>query len=147
MKHSQIKTIKSFCANLFSKPDWRKVVDNIENGKDDFEVDNVRFISDDSIDQIQQDELANDKYILGCFNPWFVAEILGIDRDIIESMQNAEAYEAIGKLIISLGKLPELQEAYARADGYGHHFNTYDFTEKELTIDGDGTLYHVFDKH
>jgi hypothetical protein len=60
-------------------------------------------------------------------------------------MQKAEAYEAIGKLIISLCKLPELQEAYASADGYGHHFNSYDFEEKEITVDG--LTYYVFDNH
>ena len=28
-------------------------------------------------------------------------------------------------------------------DGYGHHFNHYDFSEEELWIDG--IMYHVFD--
>ena len=143
MKYSDVKKLKSFCAGLFSDPDYREVISHA--GEDDFEVDGVRFIADSSIDQIQQDELASDKYMLGCFNAWFISYVLGIDTDVIEAMQKAEAFEAIGKLIISMGKLDELQEAYSSADGYGHHFNGYDFGEEEITIDG--TLYHVFDNH
>lgn len=84
-------------------------------------------------------------YILGRFNASFLAGIIEIDCDVIEATQKAEAYEAIGKLVKSLGKLEEVAADYAYADGYGHHFNGYDFGEEELTIDG--KLYHVFDCH
>lgn len=143
MKFSEIKTVRKFCESLTSSPDWREVIESIESGEDDFEVDGVRFISDSTIDQIQQDELSSDEYILGCFNASFLAGILNIDQDVIDAMQKAEAYEAVGKLIISLGKLEELQAEYASADGYGHHFNSYDFGEEELMI-GE-SFYHVFD--
>lgn len=143
MKYSQVKTIKSFCANLFSEPDYREVIAHA--GEDDFEVDGVRFIRANAIDTIQCDELASDEYVLGCFNAWFLADVLGIDQDVIEAIQKAEAFEAIGKLIISMGKLEALQQAYSRADGYGHHFNSYDFSEEEIIIDG--IDYHVFDNH
>jgi hypothetical protein len=145
MKFSEIKAIKSFCADLLSTPDWKEVFENIIDGTDDFTVDNVRFIKSDCIDSILADELGNDDYILGCFNAWFVADVTGIDTDVIEAMQKVEAYEAIGKLIKSLGKLDVLATAYASADGYGHHFNGYDFGEEEISVDG--TLYHVFDNH
>lgn len=145
MKYSEIKNIKAFCADLFSSPDWREVVQCALDGEPDFEVDNVRFISDDEIDNIQEEELGNDDYILGCFNAWFIADITGIDQDVIEAMQKTKAFEAIGKLIKSMGKLADLQQAYASADGYGHHFNGYNSDEEEITIDG--TLYHVFDNH
>ena len=143
MKYSDVKRIKSFCAGLFSEPDYREVISHA--GEDDFEVDDVRFIADSAIDDIQQEELAGDEYVLGCFNAWFIADVLGIDCDVITAMQKAEAFEAIGKLIISLGKLESLQSAYASADGYGHHFNGYDFSEEEIEIDGQ--MYHVFDNH
>lgn len=143
MKFSQIKAIKSFCTGLFSTPDYREVLENMADGTDDFEVDNVRFIKSDCIDEILADELGSDNYMLGCFNAWFIADVTGIDTDVIEAMQKAEAYEAIGKLIKSLDKLEVLASAYASADGYGHHFNSYDFGEEELRIAG--TLYHVFD--
>ena len=145
MKYSELKTIKNFCNNLSSSPDWREVVAEIESGNADFEVNNVRFINSSDIDHIQCEELGNDEYILGCFNAWFIADVLGIDQDVIEAMQKVEAYEAVGKLIISLGKLEELQAAYASADGYGHHFNSYDFGDEELSVNGE--LYHVFDNH
>lgn len=143
LKFSEIKSIREFCNNLFSEPDWKEVVSNITQSEDDFEVDNVRFIKSDCIDSIQEEELGNDDYILGCFNDWFIADVTGIDTDVIEAMQKVEAYEAIGKLIKSLGKLSELQQAYASADGYGHHFNSYDGNEEELRIND--VTYHVFD--
>lgn len=145
MKKSDCKTIKNFCANLFSTPDWREVIGNIEAGEVDFTVDDVRFINSADIDRIQQDELSSDEYILGCFNADFLSSVLDIDQDVIAAMQKAEAFEAVGKLIISLGKLEELQEYYASADGYGHHFNRYDFGEEELRVNGE--TFHVFDNH
>lgn len=145
MNYSDIKKIKKLCNSLLSTPDWREVVINIENEMTDFEVDNVRFINSNGIDQIMQDELAGDAYILGCFNAWLLADVLGIDQDVIEAMQKAEAFEAIGKLVISLGKLEELQEEYARQDGLGAHFNRYDGSEEELNVNGE--LFHVFDNH
>ena len=144
MKYSQIKAIKTFCESLTSSPDWREVVLNIVQGINDFEVDNVRFINANDIDSIQEEELSSDLYVLGCFNAWFLADVLEIDQDVIESMQEAEAFEAIGKLIISLDKLGELQAAYSSADGYGHHFNNYDSSEEELRLK-DGTTFYAFD--
>lgn len=145
MKYSQAKAIRTFCSGLFSTPDYREVISEIESGNDDFEVDGVRFISDNVIASVLTDELESDLYILGCFNADFLAGVLEIDQAVIEAMQKAEAYEAIGKLIVSLGKAQELADEYAAADGYGHHFNGYDFGEEEITING--KLYHVFDCH
>ena len=145
MKYTEIKQLKSFCNNLISSPNWREVLENVQENNDDFEIDNVRFINSNEIDQIQQDELSSDEYILGCFNAWFIADVLNIDLDVIEAMQKSEAFEAIGKLIISMDKLEDLQEAYARADGYGHHFNHYDGSEEEIKILG--VTYYVFDNH
>lgn len=145
MKFSECKAIKSFCADLHSEPAWFEVAQNIIDDKDDFEVDNVRFIKSDCIDSILAEELGNDDYLLGCFNAWFIADVTDIDTDVIEAMQKAEAYEAVGKLIKSLDRLEVLASTYASADGYGHHFNGYDGDEEELRVAG--TLYHVFDNH
>ncbi len=101
-----------------------------------------RVIDEDYIDGIQQRELQDDEYTLGCFNAGFLSDILDIDYDVIEAMQQAEAFEAIGKLIISLGKVGELQEAYVRFDGYGHHFSHYDGSEEECSCT-EGN-FHVF---
>ena len=131
MKLSTIKAIKEFCTSEISVDAWREVAEEMSNDQSDFEVGNFRFIDSNEIDEIQQNELRGDKYILGCFNAGFVAGVLDMDSYVIESMQQAEAFEAIGKMIISMGKLEELQEAYQQADGYGHHFNHYDGNEYE----------------
>ena len=91
-----------------------------------------RFIRHDVIDDIMQDELSSDEWFLGAFNDYFLADVLDVDVDVIQSMQKAEAFEAIGKLIISTGKLEELQEKYVSSDGYGHHFAHYDGHECAL---------------
>ena len=142
MKKSQVANIKSFCENTIQIDDWREVVENIASGDTDFEVNDHRFIHTDDIDQIQQDELSGDLYALGCSNAGFLSYILEIDCDVIASMQQSGAYEAVGKLIISMGALEEIQSEYVSMDGYGNHFNHYDGNEHELdTPDG---MYHVF---
>ena len=111
-------------------------VEAMNNNDIDFFIDSdngeFRFIREDGIDKVQQSELGDDLYILGCFTPNFLAELLGIDEDVIQSMQDSEAFEALGKLIIRLGKLEQLQEDYASVDGYGHHFAHYDHEEHEI---------------
>ena len=143
MKYSEIKNLKEFCNGLHSEPDWREVLQNALDDADDFEVSNVRFISDSAIDSIQQDELSSDLYCLGCFNADFLADYLPIDAEDIKNIQDAGAYEAIGKMILPV--IEDVQKGYASADGYGHHFNHYDFNEDEIFINGN--LYHVFDNH
>lgn len=121
MKLSEIKEVKNLADDQ-----WREAVEQMLDEEPDFEVNDFRFIHQDSIDKIQQEELSDDEYILGCFNDWFLADILGINFDTVQTMQKKECFEALGKLVIDLGKLEELQEKYAREDGYGHHFSHYD---------------------
>ena len=143
MKYSQIKAIKTFTESLFSTPDYKEVLENIIDSVDDFEVDNVRFIKSDCIDQILADELESDLYCLGCFNASFISDITGWPIVLIEATQSGEAYEELGTAIADEDKMLELAEAYARADGYGHHFNSYDGSEEEITIND--IDYFVFD--
>lgn len=142
---SQIKTIKSFCEELFSTPDWREVVGQITEDETDFEVDNVRFIHTDSIDSIMTDELEGDEYVLGCFNASFIADVTGWPLMLIEAAQKGEAFKEIGEALIDGGFVEGLAKAYSYADGYGHHFNSYDGNEEELNING--SMFHVFDQH
>lgn len=143
MRLSTIRTIKNFCEDLTSQPDWREVVGNINNNESDFEVDNVRFILSDDIDQIQADELESDLYCLGCFNATFIADQCNWPLELVEVAQNGEAFEALGKAIADNCDMVEFAKAYSSADGYGHHFNHYDFSEDEINVNG--VLYHVFD--
>lgn len=123
----------------FDSSTTRDVLDEITSGTDDFTLGNFRFITKNEIDRIQQDELASDTYALGCFDAHFLGSILGIDADVVTRMQNADLHEAVGMLVESSGKLEEVQQGYANANGYGQHFNTYDGSEYEA---GD---YYIFD--
>lgn len=120
--------------------DWRDIAEEMSGDADDIRDGSAsyRFIREDAIDEIQQEELSADEYVLGCFRAYFLAYVLDIDEDVIEAMQQVEAFEAVGKLIISMDKLAEVQQEYASADGYGHHFSSYDGSEDTF---GD---YYVF---
>jgi hypothetical protein len=141
MKYSEIKMLfNDFNFIRFEVEDFIESY-GIEEASKDFVVGGYRFIRHDYIDEIMCDELKSDEYMLGCFNAWFIADVLDIDCDVIEAMQKADAYEAIGKLIISMHKLIDLQRAYVSADSYGHHFNKYDGNQDELDI-GSDTYYY-----
>jgi hypothetical protein len=106
-----------------------ELIELIESDATDFELAGARIIHKDCIDKIQQEELLSDLYCLGCFNANFLADYLPLDVDHIEQLQKAEVFTAIGK--IAAKYIKEIQEGYAAADGYGHHFNGYDFSEIE----------------
>ncbi len=147
LKYSEVKTLKAFCENLHSEPCFKEVIKEIQNGNEDFEVENVRFISDESILSVMVDEIFDDNYMLGCFNASFIAENSELPIELVEACQETEAFEAIGKALNNILDQDEKEafcESYAGADGYGHHFNGYDSSE-EITIGG--VLYHVFDNH
>ncbi len=114
----------------------------IDSESNDFEINGYRFITSDSIDSIQQEELSNDLYILGCFNASFLSEVLEMDQELIELVQEAEKYEKLGEMVINNGKIEKLQEGYSFLDGYGHHFAHYDGEEIEETLNG--TDYYIF---
>ena len=108
----------------------QELVEKIEAEDDtDFELAGARIIHKDFINKIQQEELLSDLYCLGCFNACFLADYLPLDAEDIEQLQKADAFTAIGK--IASKYIEEIQEGYAAADGYGHHFNGYDFSEIE----------------
>ena len=116
MKYSQVKQVIEFCNGLFSQPDVRQVITEAELS-DDFDVDGVRFISSDSIDKIWTESLI--EMIKDCYDLSDVPDFVAIDWE--ETAENC------------------------KVDGMGHHFNSYDGGEEEVTING--TLYHVFDNH
>lgn len=143
MKYSEIKNLKAFCQSLHSEPSWREVLEQALSD-DDFEVDNVRFIADESIDQIQADEMQGDSYVLGCFHAYAIADATDWPVALIEAAQKGGAFEEIGDAM-SREQVEALQQIYCRADGYGHHFNGYDGNEEEIEING--KLFRVFDNH
>ena len=136
---SELKIIHSFCEE--NDIDFKETVSNILDDDRDFEVENYRFIHFDDIDQIQQEELKSDLYLLGCFNAYFLADNTSLSLKVIEVLQKNEAYEELGELIQE--DVENIQREYARLDGYGHHFAPYDGEELEL-LDVNGSNYYVF---
>lgn len=141
MKFSQIKELRELVGN-----DWRDACEKIKDGKTDFTLNPYRqgnqrewrFIHKDQIDATLVEDLECDEYVLGCFNAWFLADVTGWPLALIEAAQKGEAYEALGQAIIQEGYVKKLAEKYASADGYGHHFSSYDGEEHEI---GD---YYIF---
>lgn len=138
------KTICEFIKdNDFDLLDSRELYQNIADNINDFEIKDFRFILESDIDSIMIEDLKNDEYILGCFQAWFISDITGIGYEAVKAIQDAEAFEALGKLIISMGKIEELQEQYVSMDGYGHHFAQYDGeTDEDLLFISTG--YYAF---
>ena len=129
-----------------NREDFDEIKEHLNNEDFMCSIDGMEYrcINSTAIDEIQREELGSDLYMLGCFNVWFLAGVLGIDSDVIQAMQDAQAYEAIGKLIISLDKLWELQEEYVRADGYGHHFGHHDGNMEETGYVENEEFYYIF---
>jgi hypothetical protein len=99
-----------------------------------------RIIHQDDIDEILESELNDDEYALGCFTPWCLAAVLPMKQSKIEDLQDNEAFEALGAMVVSLDKVGELASMLVSHDGYGHHFSSYDGNEYEA---GE---YHIFNQ-
>lgn len=120
--------------------DKRELFENIEVGDNDFEVDNYRFILERDAEEIAILLYESDKYLLGSFNDWFIADNCGIAYNAIRVLQKAEAYEELGELMLDNG-IDDLIKEYCREDGYGHVFNSYDGNCQEIKLNGDLYIY------
>ena len=97
----------------------------------DFEVDDFRFIHEDEIDEVMQDELSSDTYVLGSFSAWFIADVLpNMPSEAVKALQEADKFEVLGELMLE--HIETVQEEYASIDGYGHHFAHYDHETHEF---------------
>ena len=126
--------------NSIGVDDWREVLESALADKEDFDVEGYRFIDENDIDGIMQDELASDEYTLGCCTAWFIADSLDIPLDAVEKMQKAEVFEGLGALLAK--QIGDVQENMVRHDGYGNHFAHYDGNENEINING--TTFYAF---
>jgi hypothetical protein len=123
------KEVKGFADDGFDIDERREISEAIDNGEDDFEVGRYRFISSGAIDSILKDELLSDKYVLGCFQAWFIADITGLDIDVIEKAQENDSMELIGALMEQ--HIDEVVDGVVSGDGYGLHFAGYDGNANE----------------
>ena len=130
MKLSQLREVKNLSNEL--DIDFRELTEQITDENDDFEIEDYRFIKVSEIDAIQQNELKDDLYILGCFNASFIAENTDLSLKVVQALQKAEAYEELGELIVD--DIETIQSEYVRMDGYGHHFGRYDGNEHETVL-------------
>lgn len=106
--------------------DWKAVAREIAEESQDFEVDGYRFIAESAIDQIAIDSYIDEPYILGCFVSSFIADNSSLSYDIIEALQSAEKFEAIGQHLIDEEEAEDMILEACRIDGYGHMLNSYD---------------------
>jgi hypothetical protein len=135
-----MKTYKELRKLDFDRAECVEIMQGMKDGENDFTVSvgraEFRFINDAAINQIMKDELTSDLYCLGACTPWFIADITGLDTDQIEKAQKSESFELLGALMER--EIDKVQPAMVSADGYGHHFASYDGNEAEI-----GT-YHMF---
>lgn len=135
MQYSEIKKVKSALEDMGCY-NFREFIKTIEGeGKEssilDFEIGEFRFIHESIIDNIMDEELSSDEYVLGCFNASFLTYYMDLEEHDITHIQE-KCPEALGKLIIATGQLENVRSGYVSADGYGHHFAHYDHEEHDL---------------
>lgn len=137
MNYSDIKSIIELSNEL--NIDKKELFENVNESENDFTIEDYRFIKSDEIDEIQQDELKSDLYILGCFQDWFIADNTDLSLKVVQALQKAEAFEELGELIAE--DIETIQSEYSRLDGYGHHFAHYDHHEHETVLNGVNYYY------
>ena len=128
--------MKEELENYLDEHEIEFALEKMEDLEDNFNMGDFRFIHKGAIDRIQAEELSSDVYVLGCFMPGFIADIVGLDYDVVKKAQESESFELLGQLMLQ--HIDEVQQEYSSADGYGHHFATYDGYGHMV---GD---YHVF---
>ena len=136
---TELKNIVSIANNYGI--DKKELQENIENEKEDFEVDNYRFVLESEAKNIALDMYKCDTYMLGCFNDFFISDNCDIKLNVVQALQKAEAFSELGELMLDNG-IEELISEYCRLDGYGNVFGSYDGNSDEVTINGN--LYVVF---
>lgn len=106
-----------------------------------FDGRDYRIIENCEIETIMKDELSSDEYVLGCFNSWFLADVMDLPLESIKKIQEAGQFEALGIMISRDDKmLSELVSNYISADGSGHHFSSYDGSEDDT---GEYTVFCI----
>ena len=110
--------------------DWKDFIQKSRES-DDFEIGEFRFIHESAIDDIVVCQYEDDPYVLGCFNDWFIADNSTLSLDIVQALQSAGAFDAIGQHLIDSGEYEDVIIEACRIDGYGHMMNSYDGSTRE----------------
>lgn len=112
--------------------DLLEVTERMNDGEADITVEGVRIIHQDEIDTVMAAEIGGDNYAMGCFNSWFLSDLLELPLEVIEALQLGGSHEVIGQMIVDKDLIDELVSEYVQYDGYGHHFNGYNGSELEV---------------
>ena len=138
MNYSEIKAAYKLAFDLDLDP--RELVSQLSIKELDFDIDNYRFIQESNVFDIVKDSYECDPYILGYFNDWFISDNCSIPLNVVEALQKAECFEALGELMLRNG-IDELIKEYIRLDGPGHALNSYDHSCDEININGLDYIY------
>ena len=95
MKYTEIK-------NLVLMTDRDSVEAYLDNTHNDT---NYTIRTEEQAIQAVYDSYRDDLYMLGCFNANFIVDYICLDTDTIKTLQEAEAFEGIGKAIMDSGTL------------------------------------------
>lgn len=133
------KAIKDELMSLTDDADeTRKLLWAIAGDFIDCRTREYRLVRVAEIDSIMKEELLGDQSVLGCCAPWFIADITGIELDVVVKAQKSEHFELLGSLMAS--HIDNVVEGIVSNDGYGPHFAPYDGKDNEI-VNGE---YHLF---
>ena len=110
--------------------DWKEFIRESRES-DDFELDGYRFIRESAIDEIVVSQYEDDPYVLGCFTDWFISDHSSLSLEIVQALQSAEKFDAIGEHLIDSGESKDMILEACRFDGYGHMMDSYDGDTRE----------------
>ena len=120
--------------------DWKDFIRESRES-DDFEIDGFRFIRESAIDDIVVAQYEDDPYVLGCFTDWFIAENSDLSYDVVQALQSAEKFKAIGQHLIDSGYAEDMILEACRIDGYGHMMYSYDGSTNEDLLEPAGFYF------
>ena len=133
---SDLKEIRELLSD--DAANLREFVENARSGLNSFTVDDYLFCrDDDAARNMIIEQLDGDAYLMGCCSPMALADVTGLEPDTFTILHEAEAFDAAGKIVISLDKVADLADICILWDGAGHMLSSYDGEEVEL---GNGWL-------
>ena len=125
LSYSEAKAL----VEMTDKESVQAFVDGLEYPDTNYQI----FTEDDARERVY-DMYRGDDYMLGSFNPWFIADYVCLDTDTVETLQKSDAFEGIGRAIMSGGKFEEMMDNYIRLDGFGHALSSYDGNHEAYTL-------------
>ena len=99
-----------------------------------------RILTEEEAREEVKNMYIGDAYMLGNFNASFLYNYVPVDMEIVEMLQQKEAFEALGQMVINTDTFDAMMEDYISADGYGHALNSYDGNNEEYSTKEDDLI-------